>query len=122
MKLLVDMNLSPSWVPVLESHGFAAVHWSSVGDGRAPDRALLRWARDNGYIVLTNDLDFGAILAVGAAIAPSVVQLRAQDVTPERLTDLLTRAPRQHETALEQGALVTIDEARSRARVLPLVR
>jgi predicted nuclease of predicted toxin-antitoxin system len=72
--------------------------------------------------VVTNDLDFGAILAVGAAAAPSLVQLRAQDVAPERLADLLTRALRQHEVKLEQGALVTIDEARSRARVLPLLR
>lgn len=122
MKLLVDMNLSPSWVPVLESHGFSAVHWSAVGDGRASDRVILRWARDNEHVVFTNDLDFGAILAVGRETAPSVVQVRTQDVTPQRLTALLVRALRQHEAILQQGALVTIDEARLRSRILPLVR
>ncbi len=30
-KLLVDMNLSPQWIPVLQ-HGWPAVHWSDVGD------------------------------------------------------------------------------------------
>ena len=29
MKLLVDMNLSPSWVERLARHGFEAVHWST---------------------------------------------------------------------------------------------
>ncbi len=63
MKVLVDMNLSPQWVPVLERHGWQAVHWSSVGDPRASDSAILGWAKANGYVVFTHDLDFGAILA-----------------------------------------------------------
>ena len=33
MKLLVDMNLSPSWVDRLARHGFEAVHWSTIGRG-----------------------------------------------------------------------------------------
>ena len=37
MKLLVDMNLSPSWVDRLVRHGFEAVHWSTIG-GPTPDR------------------------------------------------------------------------------------
>lgn len=120
MKVLVDMNLSPAWVPVLERQGFSAVHWSAVGDSRAPDRVILRWARDNGYLVFTNDLDFGAILAVGRATAPSVIQVRTHDVTPEHLTSLVIGALQQHEAVLEQGALITIDEARLRSRILPL--
>lgn len=121
MKILVDMNLSPLWVQSLEDHGFTATHWSSVGDGRAPDSELMQWAHDNDYVVFTNDLDFGAILAVTKAKAPSVIQVRAQDVSPEHLTDLVVRGLRQHEEMLEQGALISIDEARLRSRVLPLV-
>ena len=30
MKLLIGMNLSPDWVPLLTSHGWWAVRWSSV--------------------------------------------------------------------------------------------
>jgi predicted nuclease of predicted toxin-antitoxin system len=122
VKILVDMNLSPSWVPVLESQGHSAIHWSTVGDGRASDSVILDWAHDNGYLVFTHDLDFGAILAASRATAPSVVQVRTQDVTPEHLSDLLISAIRQFETRLAQGALLTIDEARSRVRLLPLDR
>jgi predicted nuclease of predicted toxin-antitoxin system len=122
VKILVDMNLSPSWVQALESQGIFATHWSSVGDGRALDAELMAWARENDHVVFTNDLDFGAILAVTRAAAPSVVQVRAQDVSPEHLIDIVVSGLRQHETILVQGALISIDEARLRSRILPLVR
>ena len=38
MKLLIDMNLSPSWVEALRVMGFEAVHWSNVGDPLASAR------------------------------------------------------------------------------------
>jgi hypothetical protein len=40
VKLLVDMNLSPSWVDRLARHGFEAVHWSSIGAASAPDHEI----------------------------------------------------------------------------------
>jgi predicted nuclease of predicted toxin-antitoxin system len=121
MKVLIDMNLSPSWVQALEDRGFQALHWSSVGDGGAPDAVVLAWAKNNGYIVFTNDLDFGAILAITRAAAPSVIQVRTQDLSPVHLIDLVVRGLQQHEAALERGALISVDEQRLRSRVLPLV-
>src|SRR3972149_1025426 len=116
------MNLSPSWVPALERTGFPAVHWSAVGEGSALDPVVLGWARDNGYIVFTNDLDFGAILAATRAVSPSVIQVRTQDVTPDHLGDIVVAALRDHQEILERGALITIDESRLRVRILPLVQ
>ena len=60
MKLLVDMNLSPSWVDRLARHGFEAVHWSTIGAATAPDAEILTWANEHGFVVITNDLDFSA--------------------------------------------------------------
>jgi len=37
MKLLVDMNLSPRWVPFLLDAAHEAVHWSTVGKADATD-------------------------------------------------------------------------------------
>jgi len=47
IKLLIDMNLSSQWVEALERNGWHAVHWSTVGDPRAPDRVMVDWARVN---------------------------------------------------------------------------
>jgi predicted nuclease of predicted toxin-antitoxin system len=60
VKLLVDMNLSPSWVGRLARHGFEAVHWSTIGAATAPDSEILTWANEHGFVVVTNDLDFSA--------------------------------------------------------------
>jgi len=45
MKILIDMNLSPAWVRVLEEAGHSAIHWSTIGSLNAPDREVLLWAR-----------------------------------------------------------------------------
>lgn len=122
MKILVDMNLPPAWAKVLADEGWEAFHWSEVGDPRASDRAIMEWARINGYAVFTHDLDFGALLSAVRATGPSVVLVRSQDVLPSHLGPIVIRTLRQHEGPIEAGAIVVIDEARARVRVLPLDR
>jgi predicted nuclease of predicted toxin-antitoxin system len=119
-RLLVDMNLSPAWVDWLNVRERPAVHWSRVGDARATDRTVLAWAADHGYVLFTHDLDFGAVLASSKLTGPSVVQLRAQDVTPDRAGMLVLEALARYEAELGQGALVSVDEDTLRLRLLPL--
>ncbi len=120
MKLLVDMNLSPRWVSVLTDAGFHAAHWSTLGPGNAPDTEIMAFAKANAYVVLTHDLDFSAILAATKGEKPSVVQIRATDVSPEMIGTAVMIALRQMAGDLEEGALLTIDPNRTRLRLLPL--
>jgi predicted nuclease of predicted toxin-antitoxin system len=120
MKILLDMNLSPQWVPVLRGHGLDTVHWSTVGDIRATDQTIMAWALAHGCVVFTHDLDFGALLAVTQATGPSVIQVRTQDVSPAHLESVIVAALGQFRAELEAGALVVVDETRARVRVLPL--
>ncbi len=120
MKLLVDMNLSPSWVTALEAGGFEAVHWSNIGRPDAPDNQLFDWARQHGYIVFTHDMDFGAMLALTGTESPSVFQIRTQNVGPAVLATRAIDLLRRFEIELEAGALVVVDELRERVRILPL--
>ena len=114
------MNLSPAWVTVLQEAGFEAVHWSTVGDATASDREILDWARDSGHIVITHDLDFGTILAHSFSRGPSVVQIRASDLSPVTLQTVLVAAIQNTEDALRKGALITLDSAGPRIRLLPI--
>jgi predicted nuclease of predicted toxin-antitoxin system len=120
VKILIDMNLSPDWVSTLQAEGFDATHWSSVGDKRAPDSEIMEYARTNGFVVFTHDLDFGTLLAFTHANGPSVIQIRTQDIMPSALAGKLVPILREQQAALESGALVTIDEAKARVRVLPI--
>jgi predicted nuclease of predicted toxin-antitoxin system len=120
VKVLIDVNLSPDWVPVLLHHGWSAIHWSTVGDPRATDRTIMDWASANGYIVFTHDLDFGTMLALTHATGPSVLQVRAGDVLPGHLEGVVIAALRQHDADLASGALVVVEESKCRVRVLPV--
>ena len=120
MNILVDVNLPVGWIPVLKSHGFDAVHWTSGGDPRAPDPEIMRWARDHDHVVFTHDLDFGAILALTRQTGPSVLQIRTHDITPTAIESTVVSILRQTHLSLERGALVSADETTARVRVLPI--
>ncbi|MFZ2225709.1 MAG: DUF5615 family PIN-like protein [Candidatus Deferrimicrobium sp.] len=120
MKLLVDMNLSPRWVGLLAGAGIEAAHWSTLGAKNAPDSEIMAYAGVNDYVVLTHDLDFSVILAATHGEKPSVVQIRADDVSPDVIGKQVIAALRQMASELEEGALLTVDPNRTRLRVLPL--
>ena len=120
MRLVVDVNLPPAWVACLEAAGLDAVHWSSIGALDAPDTDLLAWAVRNNAVLMTCDLDFGAILAASGLTAPSVVQIRARDVMPTAIGQRIVAALGIHGRDLDSGALVSVDLDRARVRILPL--
>ncbi|MFZ0616675.1 MAG: DUF5615 family PIN-like protein [Chthoniobacterales bacterium] len=120
MKILLDMNLSPDWVPLLVGGGHEALHWRDLGAANAPDTEIMAWAREHGYVVFTHDLDFGALLHATGAVAPSVIQFREDDVRPEILGSQALLALVQAKAEIEAGALITIDLRRMRITSLPL--
>lgn len=120
LQFLIDMNLSVEWIVEFGRQGWSAVHWSKIGDPKAEDQTIMDWALSNGFIVFTHDLDFGTLLALTYARGPSVVQVRGQNVLPEYMGLLVGAAVRQYETELTNGALVVVEESKSRVRVLPL--
>lgn len=67
MRILIDMNLSPLWVPFLSTHGIESLHWSSIGKSSAPDTEILAYAAQHGLVIFTHDLDFGMLLAARKA-------------------------------------------------------
>ena len=122
MKILIDMNLSPDWTEVFAKHEIAAVHWSTIGNPQAEDIELIDWARKNKHVLFTHDLDFGTMLALTGATSPSVIQARTQDVTPAHLETLVVKVLQENKAILDDGALIVLDENRSRIRILPLSR
>lgn len=120
LRLLIDMNLSPSWVEVLNQVGFEAQHWSFIGAPNAPDIELFAWAREHEYVVFTHDLDFGALLAATRAESPSVFQIRTEDVSPAALAPRAIALLVRFTPQLSSGALIVVDEMRERIRILPI--
>jgi len=113
------MNLSPAWVAFLANHGYSAVHWSKIGIGDAPYEEIMAWVAKNEHVVFSEDLDFSELIALTKAKEPSIIQIRTQDNLPDVAGDFVLTALKRFTPELENGAIIVIDKARARARILP---
>jgi predicted nuclease of predicted toxin-antitoxin system len=82
LKILLDENLPPVWSTFFASQGYDAVYWLNVGQAGADDSDIMSYARENNYLILTRDLDFGTLLAQTRASGPSVILIREGGVLP----------------------------------------
>ena len=71
MKFLLDMGISPEMSSILKGLGHEAVHLHEEGLETLPDPAILEKARDQGYVLLTHDLDFAELVAASRAKLPA---------------------------------------------------
>ncbi len=58
MKFLVDAQLPPGLARELQDKGHTADHVCDVGLLQASDQAILHFAIENGYAIITKDEDF----------------------------------------------------------------
>jgi predicted nuclease of predicted toxin-antitoxin system len=120
VKIVIDACLATGWVEYLRAEGFDAVHWRDVGEPSAPDEEIVEWALVNGAVILTHDLDFGAILAVRELTKPSVVCIRDDGPVPGDMGKHVLAALASYGARISEGAIVTVYVGRSRITQLPL--
>ncbi|HLJ54001.1 MAG TPA: DUF5615 family PIN-like protein [Chthonomonadaceae bacterium] len=88
MKLLFDQNLSPRLVTRLTDAFPGSAHVHDLGLDAAEDVDVWRYARDNGYVIVTKDSDFGDMSTL-RGFPPHVVWLRTGNCTTRRIEELL---------------------------------
>jgi predicted nuclease of predicted toxin-antitoxin system len=120
VRLFADLNIAPRTVQALRSEGVDVTRVNEVLPPSTSDEEIVRHARANGFTIVTQALDFSAIVALSGASTPSVVSLRlgsAQaDVVSRRLGAILPVIRAE----LESGAIVTVEEHVCRTRKLPI--
>jgi predicted nuclease of predicted toxin-antitoxin system len=120
MRFLADAGVSPDTVAFLTRLGHDAIHVRAVEMHRAQDQELVDYARSEGRVVVTFDLDFGDILALGVLDRPSVILFRLSDERPAEVNGRLGAVVAEQAGALESGALIVVEDARYRVRKLPI--
>jgi predicted nuclease of predicted toxin-antitoxin system len=75
LRFLVDESLSPRLAILLVDAGHEAIHVRDLELRSASDRDVLARASDDRMLI-TADTDFGTILALEGAEAPSVILFR----------------------------------------------
>lgn len=121
MRLLLDANLSPVTASLLNDSGVAANHVRDHGLQRADDEEILDFAYDRGLIIVSEDTDFGELLARRGDTLPSYVLIRSADPrSPEEIAQVLLANLPPLVDQLSEGAVVVIESARVRVRTLPI--
>lgn len=120
LRFLAHMNISPKTVEALRQHGWDIVRISQFLPVNASDQEVLEFARREERTVITQDLDFSALLALGGYDRPSLITLRLSVSDPETVTRRLLAVLPQIEGALRQGAAVTVEDVAVRLRRLPV--
>jgi predicted nuclease of predicted toxin-antitoxin system len=120
MRFLADAGISPKTVEFLRRAGYDVAHVRDLALQRASDKSIADRARADERIVLTFDLDFGAVLALGVVDRPSVVIFRLSDERAEAVNRRLEAVLSEQAPALQSGALVLVEDVRYRMRLLPI--
>ena len=119
MKFLLDNALSPAVAEALRAEGHDAVHVRDHGLSKAPDDAVFEFAASQGRVLVSQDTDFGTLLARRNATKPSVILLRRTDKRPATLIECLLANLGQIADHLAHGSVVVIEDNRVRVRRLP---
>jgi predicted nuclease of predicted toxin-antitoxin system len=121
VKLLVDANLSPTVALRLREHGHDAIHVRDRGLQEADDDVILALAIEEDRVIVSEDTDFGALLARRRTLRPSFVLLRTvEPMTPDAQAALLIANLDEIAPSVAGGCIASIGRGHLRIRPLPL--
>jgi len=118
MDFLLDVNMTPSLISLLEKDGHNCRHAVSLGMGRSSDEEIVDFARKSGEVIITHDLDFGTIMVFSGESKPSVIIFRIHHISPLVFFNLIKLNWSKIEESLNQGAIVIFEESNVRIRHL----
>ena len=101
MRFLADAGVSPDTVALLTRLGHDAIHVRALDMHRAQDQERVDYARSEGRVTVTFDLDFGDILALGVLDRPSVILLRLSDERRAEVDSQVNAVVAEQEAALD---------------------
>ena len=118
IQFLLDANLSHETALFLRLLGYQAVTADDVKLGTADDEAILKFAINKHYIIITFDLDFANLFYLEYQNKVGVITLRLEDQTVESVNNQLQRFlnTRLLREVKNHRALIIIDEKTIRVR------
>jgi predicted nuclease of predicted toxin-antitoxin system len=120
MKFLIDENMPLSFAEILNGMGHEAVHVFEVGLDETDDAIILEYAQKQGQTIITFDLDFSRLVAIGNLRLPSVITFRTDTMTPALFHQVMIQHLPSMLEPLTAGAMVTVTDGNIRVKKLPV--
>ncbi len=120
IKFIADVHISPLTVEELKKSGYNIIRVTDKLSATSSDNEIIQLAYQEQAVIITQDLDFSAIIAQSGLNSPSVISLRVANAKPDIITRILITVLPLIEVELTEGAIVSIDETEYRIRKLPV--
>lgn len=120
LKFIADIHISPLTVKELKNKGYDIIRITDKLPATASDKEIVQLARKEKFVLITQDLDFSAIIAQSSLNSPSVISLRVANAKPNVITQFLITILPLIEADIAEGAIVSIDEKEYRIKKLPV--
>jgi len=121
LKFFADECISPSTVTFLIKLGYKAVHAEDAKMSTAKDAEILNYTAQKDMILITQDLDFSALLALSGKSHPGVITLRLKFPSPENVNKSLKKLLDSQKEKQIKGSIIILEETKIRFRKLPIL-
>ena len=120
LKFIADIHISPLTVNELKKNGYDIIRVTDKLPATSSDAEIIQLAYREQAVIITQDLDFSALIAQSGLNWPSVISLRVANAKPDKIIWILNAVLPQIKTELAEGAIISIDEKEYRIRKLPI--
>jgi predicted nuclease of predicted toxin-antitoxin system len=120
IKLIADVHISPITVTELKASGYHIKRVTDYLPAYAKDSEIVELAIKQEAVIISQDLDFSAIVAQREITKPSIISLRVGNAKPHIISKILLTILPQIEKELKDGAIVSVEENQYRLRKLPI--
>lgn len=120
MRIIADLHIAPRTVDHLRAAGHDVIRVCDALPITAPDTAIVEFAAENDRVILTQDLDFSAIIALSGKSVPSLISLRLSSSKIERVNQILEKIIPNLSGEMGRGIIVSVTDRGVRTRFLPV--
>lgn len=121
LKFMADIHISPLTVEELKRKGYDIIRVTDNLPATSSDTDIIKLAYREHYVIVTQDLDFSAIIAQSGLKGPSVISLRVANAKPKIISQILIKVLPLIEKDLAGGAIVSIEDKEYRIKKLPVI-
>ena len=120
LAFLADVHISPQTVAELRERNYDIIRSTERLPATATDAEILELARTEQRIIITQDLDFSMLIALGKYSQPSVITLRLSSIRPSEVSQKLLETLPRVERELQEGVAIKVSQDTARIRTLPI--